>query len=471
MHDQPQRSTPRTQRATRRSLFSGVGTAASTATAAGGAAALLAACGSGDASRTDQASAVGTQPVTIEYYTGINARQQTNFQPLVVDAFQKVYPKVSISVIPSEGDFFTKLRTLVVGGTPPDVTWEAYVEAFLGNLIQDVTPYVKRDKINMGVYSQAALEGTCIWKGKILGLPNQSGGNWPVMPYNRDLFRQAGVPEPPAAWGDAKWNAQAWLDALQRTTRTGPDGRPLSFGLNQVGAGIVAVNWSGFWKTSWLSDDFKTITSDSPSLIEAVQYLVDLTTRYKVVASANQLRDAFGDNNAANNFLNGKLAMLATAGGGTAASAQAVQERGLPLAFAPLPTFKIAAAGHAFDDNGLPTGARHPEEAWAFCKWSAETPNWAISRGATPARADLFDAWAKELYAGIGPQMRIDVYKESLKYAGKLDPLFKLPTYRQIQAEIMTPAFNKLLAGEGNVATTLREIKPQLQALVPTNLG
>ena len=67
--------------------------------------------------------------------------------------------------------------------------------------------------------------------------------------------------------------------------------------------------------------------------------------------------------------------------------------------------------------------------------------------------------------------MRIDVYKESLKYAGKLDPLFKLPTYRQIQAEIMTPAFNKLLAGEGNVATTLREIKPQLQALVPTNLG
>ena len=57
-----------------------------------------------------------------------------------------------------------------------------------------------------------------------------------------------------------------------------------------------------------------------------------------------------------------------------------------------------------------------------------------------------------------------------LRYAVKLDRLFLLPTYRQMQSAIITPAIDKVLTGAAGVSATLREIKGPLQALVPKDL-
>ena len=40
-------------------------------------------------------------------------------------------------------------------------------------------------------------------------------------------------------------------------------------------------------------------------------------------------------------------------------------------------------------------------------KWSAGSPNWAISRGNRSARLDHFGAWAKEVYGGIEATMQL----------------------------------------------------------------
>jgi len=449
---------------------------------AGGA--VLAACG-GNATNTAPAS--DRPPATIEYFTHLNARQTENYQALFVQPFQKAHPKITLNIIPWETGL-TKLTVLLAGGTPPDATWidRAVAEPWGGKLIREISDLVKRDKYNVGQFPRASFEGYCTWRGRVLSLPNQSGGSWPAMPYNRDLFQQTGATEPPAKWGDASWNAARWLTALQKTTRTGTTGAaggaatgagqagggtaPLSYGIGQIGGGVIYYSWSSLWKTAWLSDDYKTVTSDAPALVEAMEYLVSLTTRHKVMPTATQLKDAFGENSTQNAFLNGKLAMLQVSTGNIFTVATAVRDRNLPIVFAPLPSFKITGSSQGMESNGLPTGSRHPDEAWALVRWSAETPNWAISRGSAPPKVEHFEAWEKEVFGDLAARVRVDVLRDSLRNAAPPDRLTQLPSFSQMQKEVLDPALNKLWTGEVGVAATLKEIKPALQALVPKEL-
>lgn len=432
-------------------------------------AALLAACAVGQGESGPSAN--DGPLVALEYLTQLNPSQNDNYQRLLVDALQKDHPRLRLTVINSDIAISTKLKTLVAAGSSPDATWFANHENYLGKLVVEVTDRVKRDKVNLGVYNKELFEAYVTWKGQIMGLPNQSGGNWPVMPYNRELLAQAGVPEPPASWTDAKWNGEAWVQALQRLTRRNAEGVPTQLGINLPGPGVLTVNWGPYFKGAWVSDDLKTVTCDTPQMIEAYEYLANLVTRLKVMGTANMLRDAFGDNNAERNFLAGKLAMYQVAGGATSVVAEAVRARGLPIAYAPLPSFKTGGSAQNLDSNGVPAGSKHPDEAWTFVKWSANNANWSISRGNAPARADLVQAWAKELYSGdLGKQMRLEVYADSLKHVGGRDPLFLLPTYRDMRSAVIDAALNKLWAGEANAATILRESKAPLQAMMPKDL-
>jgi ABC-type glycerol-3-phosphate transport system substrate-binding protein len=139
-------------------------------------------------------------PATIEYFAGLNERQLGNFQTLLVDAFQKTQPSIALSVIATGGT--DTLLALMAAGTPPDVSSSAKPKEYLTKQVQDITQYVQRGKVNAGVFPKDTFEATCTWRGRNINLPNEFGGTWPVMPYNRNLFRQAGVPEPPATWGD-----------------------------------------------------------------------------------------------------------------------------------------------------------------------------------------------------------------------------------------------------------------------------
>jgi multiple sugar transport system substrate-binding protein len=428
----------------------------------------LAACGTPGAG--GEAPGANTPPVTIEYLTALSPRQEDNKQQLLIDPFEKAHPNIRLTIT-NWGTFPEKLVTLVTAGTPPDVTWFAYPEQYLGKLVQEITQYVKRDKYNLNVWPKALFDAICAWRGKVIGLPNQGGGNWPVMPYNQELFRQAGLPEPPVKWGDPKWNGPAFLDALQKTTKRGGDGKAVSFGVAQPGPGYVMYNYPGQWDAAWLSDDYKTVTCDSPQLVEAYEYLVGLVTRQKVMVPTAQVRDELGETNALNAFLNGKLAVYQASAAQTANISTAVKEQNAPFAYAPLPLFKAVNAAVNVDDNGLPTGVKHPEQAWAYVKWSADTPNWSISRGTPVSRADLFDAWVKELYPSeVATKMRFGVFRDAYQNVKKLEPLTNLPGYSDLYKNTITPAFDKMWSGAASVAQALREIKPAIQAFVPKDL-
>lgn len=227
----------------------------------------------------------------------------------------------------------------------------------------------------------------------------------------------------------------------------------------------VAGDWfieshAYLWKGSWLSDDWKTATPDSPAMVESLKGFADLAVKQHVVPRPGELQ---GD--AASNFLNGNLAMLGASGGTMSQVVDAVK-KGSPFGFAPLPAMKVAASAIQFDGNAILKDAEHPDQAWVVMKWAASTIAWPIARGTPPARADLFGAWAKELYGDVAQSIRLPVYRDALANGEGIDPLNLQPRLADIKSGALVPAIKDIFTGERNAEDALRAGKAPMQALL-----
>jgi len=107
--------------------------------------------------------------------------------------------KIEITVIENE-NFKAKLTTVMQSGEVPDLfqswgggTMNDQAEA---GLLKDITAYLDKDGWRE-TFSEGAL-GVYAYKGKNYGVPRDMGmvGFW----YNKDLFAQTGIDNPPATW-------------------------------------------------------------------------------------------------------------------------------------------------------------------------------------------------------------------------------------------------------------------------------
>ena len=409
-------------------------------------------------------------PVTVEVLAGLTPSQHTTHPALVVEPFQQAHPHlrlITLEAPPAQVD--QKLLALAAGGTPPDVMFNAPPYLHRAGLTQDLTERVRRERYATSAFAKEGFESAATWHGRIVNLPYYVGGHSSVLPYNRELFQRAGIPEPPARWGTREWNADSWLHALKRTTQSESSSAPRSYGVNVTSVTFYAYYLSTLWNGAWLAPDMRRVTCDSEPMIQAFEYFAGLATHHGVAASGRQLEAAFGSSSAEAAFLGGRLATYATPGAqNVAAVVDAVRARGLPLAFAPLPTFKAFGAAHYYIGNGIVQGARNPDAAWSYAKWTAGTPGWSISRGQPPARADLFDSWAKHVYDGIAARIRLEVFQESLRHPIRLDPLFHVPAQQRVpMVELIRATLDRLWSGEAAPASALRELRSRLQPLLP----
>ena len=119
----------------------------------------------------------------------------------MADEFTAAHPNVTIKITVLENDTFKpKLTTELQGGNVPDLfqSWGGggMAEQVDAGLLKDITADVAdwADTMNAGAM------GMYQYEGKQYGIPNDLGmvGIW----YNKDLFTQAGITEPPATWED-----------------------------------------------------------------------------------------------------------------------------------------------------------------------------------------------------------------------------------------------------------------------------
>jgi len=192
---------------------------------------LLAACGAPQtpttvaptvAAATEAATAVpateaATQPakkVTINWWhITTDDIGKANWQRIAND-YMAAHPNVDIQITVLENDQFKqKLATVMQSGNPPDLfqSWGGGVmnEYAKAGLLQDISGQIQGYWGNS--FSPSALS-VYNYDGKQYGVPWDMGmvGFW----YNKALFKQAGIDQPPATWTD-------FIDAVKKLKAAG----------------------------------------------------------------------------------------------------------------------------------------------------------------------------------------------------------------------------------------------------------
>lgn len=237
--------------------------------------------------------------VEVTYWRTLTGRAG-KAQDELVRRFNESHPGVRVSV-EFQGDYpdlATKLMTAVAGGSGPDVTQLGTFEIrefARAGLLVDLRPF---------------LEGpdgfdTSDWPGTILSAGEVDGGLYwlpfnvtvPVLYYNQDAFREAGLPGPPRTW-------DAFFDAARKLTA-----RDASGVVRRAGLALWDITWplfSAIWSEGGeLTDrDYTHITLNDPV---AVAFLTRLQELVREGAAVMPDR-ASGGHRAA--FTNGRAAMI-----------------------------------------------------------------------------------------------------------------------------------------------------------------
>jgi multiple sugar transport system substrate-binding protein len=227
-------------------------------------------------------------PAEIEVFTSL------------VESFNAANPDIVIEYNPIPDDYVTKLKTMIAGGTPPDIAYipDGDFSAFVprGQLV-NIQEFVNASTIidPDGIWDSALLRyrydsaTLSLGAGDLYALPKDIGPT--VLFINKDLFEQAGVPLPdlnvPLTWDEIiEIGRQITVDANGR--HPGDDG----FDINTVeifGVGDIwfenAVYGNG---GRVVSEDGRTFVGDTPETIVAIQFLSDLTHKYQVHPTSQQ---------------------------------------------------------------------------------------------------------------------------------------------------------------------------------------
>jgi ABC-type glycerol-3-phosphate transport system substrate-binding protein len=343
-----------------------------------------------------------------------------------------------------------QLTTLVVSGTPPDlIKWTGLASSMAQNsFTTPLDSYVARDKFDLTQYPQKLLQGDVTYQGKLQALPFAYGGNGPAMVYNRTLYKSAGLPEPPAKWGDSSWTWDAMVADAEKLNKVQGDT------FSQVGLGGLGyyMDLPQLWQASWISSDLKTITCDSPAMIDCYTHYGDLSAKYHISPKS-------GDKTPPKGFLGGGVG-LATIGGWEFTSYSKASS--LDFGFAPYPT--VTVSGAQVDPTILQLGTgKNVAGGWTLMQYLIAGSRQALFENRIPLTPDLITKWATGLFSGR--DVRVPVLVDAVAAALADDPILSAKNWNAMNKAI-GPVMTNLQDGKVTATSALTGLKPTLQALV-----
>jgi len=260
---------------------------------------ILAACGGAKPAAT-QPAAVNT-PVTISMMMWGDPAELDVWNQIVAD-FHQADPNITVKVEVSDWDsYWTKLKTLLSAGTPPDVfAMDAplYLDYQSRGVLLNLQPYLDKNPGMLdGVYPQT-LEAYKTPDG-MFGLPRDF--QTIVLFYNKDMFDAAKV-----AYPTADWTYDDLRNAAKSLTITGADGKTTQFGYSldlwDFEPGMSEIIWA-YGGDLINADHTKTLVGE-PKAREAFQILHDMMFIDKSIPDPNTVTE-YGDDA----FLAGVAAM------------------------------------------------------------------------------------------------------------------------------------------------------------------
>jgi len=359
------------------------------------------------------AGAAKATDLTFYYPVAVGGPITKIIDGMVAD-FQKENPDVTVHAIytGSYQDSIAKALTAVKGGEPPHIAVLLSTDMF--TLIDEkaVVPFdeaIKTDEDKKWVKSfYPGFMANSQTGGKTWGIPFQRSTI--VMYWNKDAFKAAGL--------DPEKAPQSWDELVafgKKLTKRDSAGNVTQWGVQIPTSGFPYWLFQGLTteNDAMLMNEAGTETYfDKPGVIEALQYLIDLAQKDKVMAPG-----ILEWGTTPNDFFERKIAIMWT----TTGNLTNVKDNAkFPFGVAMLPEKKR---------RGSPTGGGNfylfakttPEQkaaALKFIKWMT-TPEraaeWGIKTGYVATRADAWETPAMKAYVASFPPAA--VARDQLPYA------------------------------------------------------
>jgi len=348
------------------------GPAAESAAAAGDTAASAEAAAPLPTATTIPVSTVGSGATKIVWWHISTQQNQRENWANLANVFVQQHPDVSIEITVLENEAFkAKLATAMQSGSPPDIfqSWGGGVLKQYGDagLVQDLTPALAEN--GWGDSFQPGPLSLYTFDGKTYGVPWNAGmvGFW----YNKALFEQAGISEPPATWAEL-------LDAVEKLKAAGIT--PIALGEKD--------KWPGHFYWVYLAtriggeQAFEKAYTRQGSFAD--QPFIDAGARLKELVDLQPFQNGFlgasyADHQSA--MANGNAAMELMghwAPGTNRAVAQDVDAYNENLGWFPFPTVE-GGAGDPSDvlggGDGFAIGKNAPPEAIEFVRFLTSVEN------------------------------------------------------------------------------------------------
>lgn len=408
---------------------------------------MLAACSSGDdgaAPTSGAASSPGAAAgvTMITFWNSYTSSDRPAVEELVrrFNESQDQY-KVDMTIQPNDVLSDTLLPAYNAGQGPTIVTIDAslvpaYVEQ---GVFQPVDDFYD-GAVSADVLPKASLDATT-YDGKQWGVPF---GATPTMLYwNKTLFAEAGITEPPATMDEMAEDAVKLTDASKGQYGIAiPDREAPS-----TWAVLLWANGGGI-----VSEDRTHSVFGDPASVEAVEKWSGLMRNEGI--SPIGMNGVEGDTL----FGAGKAAMLIN---GPWAST-GFKDGGIDFGIAPVPAGKATQTSVAISTNvHLNAKATEAEKAaaYAFLEFwnSVESQTyWAVQTGYPPNRSDIDPSTLSE-----NPTAQA--------YAAKTNSQFYLgglAKYAQIDSDVVIPTIQRITNGEGDTAQLMQDASKQIDALL-----
>jgi multiple sugar transport system permease protein len=291
--------------------------------------------------------------------------------------FRQLYPDIDILYEPNPGrQYEEKILTALAVDDPPDVFLldSKLIPTFTNkHVLLDLSPYVRE----LGV-------DTAQWFSNVLDIAKRGAalyafpkGFTPLMIYyNKDLFDAAHLPYPPNDW---TWDDYLALSKLL-TKHLNGDGVPDQYG-------TVFSNYFYYW-IEWVwsaggdvvdpAGTHATGYLNSPRTERALQYLVNLRTKFIVAPNTGSWVQSEKTGVNTELFANGTIGMMMDGHWRLPRFLRQIEQGKLRIGVAPPPRFPGVPKVNVMYESGwcVPVNSRHPREAALLASFLAgERPN------------------------------------------------------------------------------------------------
>lgn len=364
----------------------------------------------------------------------------------LIAEFNKSYPNIKVSyvIIPfsSWPDYITKLKTMVAGGTGPDVARlavegiQSFVADDLALAFDDFIAENPELMEELGVNDiHPNINAPFQVNGKTYGFA--WGWNNIVMFMNKNVFAEKNIELP-----DTAWTKDDFLSIAQTLTYE-KDGEKV-YGTVAPTDYFTVTAWLYNNNASVLNEDMTECTLNAPEAVEVIQFLHDLVYKYEVAPAPSAGLDT------SNLFMNGQIAML---GNGRWSIASLANNNFEDYDIQALPALSTQQSSFGSGSFPVLSSTKHPYEAMLFSSWlsaSAFSQETFLKTDSVPSRISVMESILPTMLPENGM-----IWRESADVAKSIQAPAQLTDVTAVFDKYMSLIFaNEMTVEEGMNAAT-----------------